>query len=365
MTFNRKQVKKHHKPGTAPGTLVAPEGAESPVIRLMAWNEDDLIEQDIGAPEEITSFLKKWPVVWINVDGLGSTDIVERLGKIFKIHPLALEDLFNLHHRPKTEDFEDHLFIISRMASLKKDMLDIEQLSLFVGERFVLSFQERAGDCLDPVRERIRYGKGRRIRFSRADYLAYAIVDAVIDGYFPVLEAYGEKLNLLEDSVVENPHKELIANIHDIKRDLRYLRHGMWPMREMVSAFAANDEIVHEDTRPFLRDCHDHIIQVLDMLETYRERASGLIDIYLSSLGNRTNEIMRVLTIIATIFIPLSFIAGLYGMNFDPSTSPFNMPELRWPYGYPFALAVMAAIAGGLLLWFRRKGWLGAPRQNP
>lgn len=357
MAQRKKQIiRKRQKPGASPGTLAAPEGAQAPIITLMAYDKDGLIEKTVKAPEEITPCLKPDGIVWVNVDGLGSVTFLEDIGRLFNLHTLALEDVLTTHQRPKTEDYGDHLFIVTRMASIRDGVLDMEQFSLFVGKNFVLSFQEKPGDCLDAVRQRIR--GGRRIRMMHSDYLAYAIVDAVIDGYFPVLENYGEKLYGLEDEVVEKPRHELIARIHDAKRDLRALRHSLWPMREMLNGFSADTDVVHEETRPYLRDAHDHIIQVLDMLETYREVASSLVDIYLSSVSNRMNEIMKVLTIIATIFMPLSFIASLYGMNFHTDVSPWNMPELNWRFGYFYALGLMAAVTGGLMVYFRRRGWI-------
>jgi len=357
MTYHRQKiVRKKKKPGTAPGTLTAPEGAPASVMTMMAYNHENLTEKEIASPDEIAPFLQSCDVVWVNIDGLGTVEILEEFGRILNLHMLALEDVLNTNHRPKTEDYGDHLFIVTRMASLKEGNLDIEQISLFVGKKFVLTFQEKAGDCLDPVRNRIRNGK--RIRVLYSDYLAYAIVDAISDGYFPALETFGELLYALEDEVVKRPRQELIARIHDTKRDLRSLRHSLWPMREMLNGFAADTDVVREQTRPYLRDAQDHVIQALDMLETYREMASGLLDIYLSSVSQKMNEVMKVLTIIATIFIPLSFIAGVYGMNFDTSY-PLNMPELRWEYGYPAVMGCMAAVAIGLLFYFKRRGWLG------
>lgn len=357
MTQSKKNIiRRKLKPGTAPGTLTTPDGANAPRMHVMAYNADGIVERAFAAPEEIIPLMQTCDVTWVNVDGLGSSALLEEFGRILNLHMLALEDVLNTHQRPKTEDYGDHLFIVTRMASMKQEALDIEQVSMFVGRKFVLTFQETSGDCLDPVRHRIRMGQ--RLRLLHSDYLAYALIDAVIDGYYPVLEYYGEKLYALEDAVVTAPRQELISRIHDTKRDLRQLRHSLWPMREMLNGFSADADVVHEETRPYLRDAHDHIIQVLDMLESYREMASGLLDIYLSSNANRMNEIMKVLTIIATIFMPLSFIASLYGMNFDTS-QPLNMPELSWRYGYFFALGLMAFVAAGFLYFFRKRGWLG------
>lgn len=345
-------------PGSAPGALIAPPESGQSVISVTAYNDDEIVEQTLDKPEDIKPLLKKWPVVWINVDGLGSTNTLEKLGEIFDLHVLALEDVLNIHHRPKVEEHKEHLFMVVRMASIRNDKLDMEQVSLFLGKNFVLSFQERQSDMFDQVRKRL-HKSDKRHRFLKSDYLAYALIDAVVDGYFPVLEHYTDRLTELEDKVIADPDHKFIERTHDIKRDFQVLRHGIWPMREALNKLSGDMPFVHDETTPFLRDCYDHVIQVIDILETYRERASGLTDIYLSSLSNKMNEVMKVLTIIATIFIPLGFIAGLYGMNFDPNVSPFNMPELRWYFGYPLALGIMLIVAGGLVWYFWRKGWIG------
>lgn len=339
--------------------MSVPEGAVPPRITLIACNADTMIEEEIETVEEIRPHLKKWDVLWINVDGLGSPKTFEDLGSLLSLHPLALEDITNLNHRPKMDDYGDYLFVVAKMFSIAGGRLDSEQLSLFMGKKFVLTVQERVGDCFDPVRERLRRGKGPRMRLLHADYLAYAILDSVIDGYFPVLEHFGDRLNALEDRILENPEQKEMAVSHDIRRNIQILRHDVWPMREMINGLVNNHDLVRDDTRPFVRDCYDHIIQTLDILEIYRERCAGMMDIYLSSMSHKMNEIMKVLTIISTIFIPLSFIAGVYGMNFDHSASRLNMPELHWAYGYPFALALMLAVALVLLSYFWRKGWLG------
>lgn len=357
MAHSKKQIiRKKQKPGASPGTLAAPDGALRPAMTMMAYNQATLTEKTIQSPEEIVPFLANSDVVWVDICGLGSVETVEEFGRILNLHMLALEDVMNTNQRPKAEDYGDHLFIVTRMADMQNGSLDLEQVSMFIGKNFLLSFQEKPGDRLEPVRVRIR--SGQRIRFLHSDYLAYAIVDAVIDGYFPVLESFGEKLYALEDEVIGKPQPHLVARIHETKRDLRALRHSLWPMREMLNSFSADTDVVHEQTRPYLRDAHDHIIQVLDLMESYREMASGLVDIYLSSISNRMNEVMKMLTIIATIFMPLSFIASLYGMNFNTAASPWNMPELNWHLGYPYALGLMGAVGAGFIIYFRRKGWL-------
>ncbi len=270
----------------------------------------------------------------------------------------ALEDVVNVHQRPKVEEYEDHSFIVTRM--IQSDQAPTtEQVSMFLGERFLLTFQEQPGDCFNLVRDRLRKHRGQ-IRERKADYLVYALLDAVIDGYFPVFEDFGERLETLENLVMGQPSRDLVAQIHGMKRNLLALRRAIWPQREMVNALM-RESLTHisDETRPYLRDCYDHTIQLMDVVETYREIASGLADVYLSSTSARMNEVMKVLTIIATIFMPLGFIASLYGMNFDAKASPWNMPELEWYWGYPFALVLMSVVALGFLAYFRRKGWIG------
>lgn len=358
----RAMRRRHHdKPGTAPGTITEPEDACNPMISVMAYNETDLIEKNLSRLTEIRAHLQQWPITWINVDGLGSADILRELGDIFQLHALALEDVSNTHHRAKAEDYDDYLFVITHMLRQMDDGLDREQISLFIGNNFVLTIQERpGGDILDSVRDRLRRGKGRLIRKAGGDYLGYTILDTIIDGYFPIMEHFGDEISLLEDSVIDNPSRTLIGETHDIKRQLQLLRQCIWPMREVIVNMSSDNNIIKEETRLYLRDIRDHVTNIMDLLEIDRERASGLIDVYLSSVNNQMNETMRVLTVIATIFIPLSFIASVYGMNFDTSISPWNMPELNWFYGYPFALGLMALVALILLGYFARRGWVRA-----
>jgi len=353
--FSRRKVVNQAAP---PGTLIEPEGAPEPVVSVVAYDQTRLVERTLRDPDELPALLREYQVVWVNVNGLGDAALMHQLGEIFGLHSLALEDVLNTRHRPKAEAYDDNLFVVTRMAQIRGDALDVEQVSLFLGKRFVVSFQERPGDCFAPVRERIRKG-GTRVRFMGADYLAYALIDAIVDAYFPVLEHYSERLNDAEDAVVADPENHTVEHIHALKRDFQVLRHGIWPFREALRDLSDEMPFIREETKLFLRDCHDHVIQIVDILETFRERAAGLNDLYLSSLSNRMNEVMKVLTIIATIFIPLSFIAGVYGMNFNPQVSPLNMPELQWYLGYPFALGIMALVAVGLLYYFRRKGWIG------
>jgi magnesium transporter len=297
-------------------------------------------------------------VNWIDIVGLGDPETFSHLGETFGFHPLALEDAANLHQGPKFEDYGDTDFIVLRMPSLSPQ-LDLEQVSVFVGEHLLVTVQEKPGDCFDPLRSRIRKNKGR-VRRRGAAYLAYAILDAVVETFYPVVEHYTDRLEELESRVLANATENVVAEIHAIRHDLRVLRRAIGPTREMLSAMARVDTSdAQDDTHVFLRDCHDHTVQLLETLDTNREFASSLMDLHLSNMSMRMNEVMKVLTVIATIFIPLGFIAGVYGMNFDADASRWNMPELRWIYGYPFALGVMALTAGGLAYWFRSKGWLG------
>lgn len=354
-------IRRRVPPGAPPGTLLADPDAVAPEVRLIAYGPDGLEEREIAAVEELEATPGALPVTWINVDGLADLALIKALGELFGLHRLALEDVVNVHQRPKVEEYEHHAFVVTRMIQSAAAPTG-EQISMFLGDRFVLTFQERAGDCFEPVCERIREHRGQ-IRERGADYLAYALLDAVIDSCFPVLEEYGERIEALEAAVMTAPGEHHVPEIHAVKRELLGLRRTIWPQREMLSALARDSTAyISEPTQIYLRDCYDHTVQLMDLLESYREITSSLIDVYLSSVSARMNGIMKVLTIIATIFIPLGFIAGVYGMNFDRDVSPWNMPELGWVLGYPFALALMLLTALGLLGFFYRRNWLGGRR---
>jgi magnesium transporter len=354
--------KRYSLPGTPPGFLPQQQDAAHEVrITAIHYTPERYTEEQL---DDLDAFLKRIPkagVLWLNVDGLESISVLETLGQHFGLHHLSLEDVLNIPQRPKLEDYETYHFLILRMAMLHDVQAyagTTEQVSLFLGPSYVLTFQEHPGDVFEPVRQRIRQGRVR-IRGSGADYLAYALLDAAIDGFFPVLEALSERLAALEEEVLATPTRQTLEEIYAIRRALTNLRRAIWPAREAVNAFARTDSaLVTDHTRLFLRDCYDHVLQVLDVLESYRELVSGLMETYLSSQSHQMNEVMKVLTIIATIFIPLTFIAGIYGMNFDVEKSPWNMPELHWYLGYPASLALMAFTAVALILFFRRKGWL-------
>ncbi len=343
--------------GAAPGTLISHPDAPPPTLRVMGFGPDGIEELEPDSPAELAELKGRWPVLWVDVVGVGHAESIEAIGEVFGLHRLAMEDVINVHQRPKVEEYADYLFAVTRSATLE-DRVDTEQLSLFLGADWVVTFQERSGDGWEPVRDRLRGGRGR-IRSAGAGYLFYALVDAVVDGYYPLLEEFGERLELLEETVIDDPREELVGVIHAARRDALALRQSIWPMREAMGQLFRDDfAVIDAETRVYLRDAYDHTIQVIDLLENYREMASSLLEVYLSSVSQRMNEVMKVLTIIATIFIPLTFIAGIYGMNFDREASPLNMPELGWYWGYPAVWAVMIVISLGLVWYFRRKGWL-------
>lgn len=352
----RRKAKKH-RTGAAPGHLHADPDAHPTHIRVIAYGPDEIVDREVADVQEVAAILGQYPVTWIDVTGLRDVAAIEALGAMFKLHPLALEDVLNVNQRAKVEGYDDYLFVVTHMYSTS-DPRDSQQVSMFLGARGVLTFEEKPRDCFDAVRKRLHEARPR-IRSSGADYLAYTLLDAIVDGYFPVVETLGEYLEGLENRVIGNPDNEMLGRIHEVKRVLLELRRNAWPQRDALASLTREDSpLISRDTQVFLRDCHDHAVRLMDLIENHREVATSLVDLYMSSLSQRMNEVMKVLTIIATIFIPLSFIAGVYGMNFDPGASPLNMPELRWYFGYPLALLLMAAVAGGLAVWFRRKGWL-------
>ncbi|WP_315788774.1 magnesium/cobalt transporter CorA [Fischerella sp. JS2] len=351
----------YHQPGTIPGTIIVDANAPPPKIVLIDYSPTEAISKEVETPEECIPYLDTESVTWVDVRGLGSEDILQRLGQVFELHPLVLEDIVNVPERPKVEDYEDQLVIIARMVMPKKKShgFHSEQVSFVLGKHYLLTVQEEPKrDCFEPVRSRIFKNKGIICK-NGPDYLAYALIDAIIDGFFPVLEKYGERIEDLEDEVISQPTPKTLKKIYKVKRELLQLRRAIWPQRNLLHTLIQDDnEMIRNEVRVYLRDCYDHAVQVIDMVETYRELASGLMDVYLSAVSNRMNEIMKLLTVISAIFIPLTFIAGVYGMNFNTEKSPYNMPELNWYWGYPACLAVMAIIAVVLLYIFWRKGWL-------
>jgi len=348
--------KRSKKAGLPPGTLVhiGEKKAEALKITIMDYDEAHLEEREIKTIDECLLFKDKTTVTWMNIDGLHQVEIMEKLGECYGLHPLVLEDILNTDQRPKMEDYGEYLYIVLRMLneSEKSSEIESEQISLILGPNFVFSFQEREGDIFDPIRERIRNSKGR-IRKMGADYLAYTLLDFIVDNYFVILERTGEKIELLEEKLVTRATPDTLQTIHHLKREMIFLRKAVWPLREVVSGLERGESsLIRESTRIYLRDVYDHAIQTIDTIETYRDMVSGMLDIYLSSVSNRLNSVMKVLTIIATIFMPLTFLAGIYGMNFK------YMPELEWRWGYPFIWLIMLGIGVFMLLYFKKKKWL-------
>ena len=343
------------KTGLPPGTVVySGEDQTARVkITLIEYNEKEFLEKEFTDFDECILHVKPDMVKWINVDGIHNTDLIQKIGEKFSIHSLTLEDIANTDQRPKFEEYDNYLASIMKMLSHNSET-QAEQLSvLLLDNNTVLSFQEtQAGDAFDIIRARIRSGKGR-VRKMGADYLAYCLIDAVVDLYFVILEKIGDRIEVLEEELVDNPNRETMKFLHSMKREMIFLRKAVWPMRELINNFERTEsKLVKKPTRLFLRDLYDHTIRVIDTVETYRDLLSGMMDVYLSSVSNRMNEVMKVLTIITTIFIPLSFIAGVYGMNFD------NMPELHWKYSYYALWAVMISVAIGMVFYFKKRKWL-------
>ena len=323
-------------------------------VSVINYNAIDFQEKEVSNVEEAYSLKDKSSVTWLNIDGVHKPEIIEQVGTHFGIHPLVLEDIANTGQRPKIDDFDEYIFVVLRMLRFdeKENETKTEQVSIVLGRDFVISFQELEGDVFDAIRERLRNNKGR-IRKIGADYLAYTLIDAIVDNYFIILEKLGETIEDIEDKLVTNTSTETLRTIHDLKREMVFLRKSVWPLREVISRMERSESpLINKSTHIYLRDVYDHTIQVMDSVETFREMLSGMLDIYLSSVSNRMNEVMKVLTVIATIFIPLTFLAGIYGMNFR------HMPELELPWSYPAILTLMFTVAILMVVYFRRKKWI-------
>lgn len=363
----RAQIHRRSAPGTTPGTINVAPDALATSIDVIAYDKERCVEKSRVSVKELEEFVSRWAVVWVNVVGLGSLETLTGIAKVFKIHPLAMEDVVNVHQRAKADQFENNVYCVVRMPDSCHDQLT-EQLSIVLGKNYVVTFQERPNDCFDLVRNRIRHDQSIVREESTADYLAYRLIDAVVDAYFPIMENLGDRLDDLDDRTTAGGGQGAFADLHLAKRELLLLRRAIWPLRDAIRELQVEDTpFISNRIRLFMRDCHDHAIQLIDLVEAYRDIASDIRDFHLSSVSLRMNEIMKTLTIIATIFIPLSFIASLYGMNFDTNVSPWNMPELEWRFGYPFALALMLATTGIMLSYFKRHGWIwrGKPKEDP
>ncbi|MDD5403611.1 MAG: magnesium/cobalt transporter CorA [Sulfuricella sp.] len=348
--------KRSKKAGLPPGSLVHIGEQKTDVMKfsVLDYDEQNCSETILSRIEQCFVYRDRPSITWLDIEGVHDIHALEKIGQCFGLHPLVVEDILNTDQRPKIEDYGDYLYIVLRMLTngSEKGEISSEQVSLILGENFVLSIQEGAkGDVFDSVRTRIRSSKGQ-IRKLGADYLAYSLIDAVVDNYFIILERIGERVESLEETLISDPGQETLHLIHNLKREMIYLRKSVWPLREVVSGMQRRDSIlIRESTGYYLRDVYDHTIQVIDTVETFRDMLSGMLDIYLSSISNRTNAVMKVLTVIATIFIPLTWIAGVYGMNFK------NMPELGWRYGYLASWIAMIFVALGMVIYFKKKKW--------
>jgi magnesium transporter len=348
--------KRSLKTGLPPGSLVyiGDKKAEEAKISVIEFDENRFDKRSLSQIRECFTFKNKTSVTWIDVDLVNQVDIIEKIGECYGFHPLVLEDILNTDQRPKFEDFGDYIYVVLRilMCNGNNDGIVSEQVSIILGPNYVISFQERELDVFTALRERLEIGKGR-MRKSGADYLAYALIDTIVDNYFVVLEKLGERIEELEEQLIAAPTTAVLNAIHKLKRDMIFMRKSIWPLREVVAALERGDSaLINEPTRIYLRDVYDHTIQVIDTMETFRDMLSGMLDIYLSSVNYRLNEVMKILTMIATIFIPLSFIVGVYGMNFK------YMPELEWRWSYPAVMLLMLIIGLCMLVFFRKKKWI-------
>lgn len=353
-------VKKfYHPPGTPPGTIVRHKH-EKPVpmrLSLIDFDESVFEEKPDVTAADCKESLSRPTITWIHAQGHMEPNTMRELAGMFELHQLAIEDVINIGQRPKMETYDDQVFVIMSLPILNGDGLRVEQISLFLGENYVISFHAGALDPFEPVRDRLRNKTGR-IRSRAADYLLYALMDIIIDQAFPTLEVFGERIEDLENELLGTPGKPTLQTLHQLKRELLLLRRMLWPHRELMNKLLRDEtELVTSETRVFLRDCYDHTVQIMDFMETYRDMTASMLDVYLSSVSNRLNETMRVLTIIATLFIPPTFIVGVYGMNFDRQASPWNMPELGWEYGYPLAWLAIILVVAGMLMFFKKRDW--------
>jgi len=343
------------KVGLSPGTpvYVGEKKIEKVRISVIDYDEAQFQEKEIKSVDECLVFKDKPTVTWINIDGIHQVDIIEKIGKYFDLHPLIVEDIVNTDQRIKMEDFGNYIFIVLKMVSYdqKEDLMKAEQVSLILGSNFVISFKEAESDIFNPIRERIKNGKGRHRKMG-ADYLTYSLLDGIVDHYFIILDKLGERIEDIEDELVANPRPETLAEIHRLRREMIFLRKSVWPLREIIACLERGEtSLIQKSTEIYLRDVYDHTIQVMDAVDTFRDMLAGMIETYLSSISNKMNEVMKVLTIIATIFIPLTFIAGVYGMNFK------FMPEIEWRGGYFIVWLFMIAVGVFMVFYFKRKKW--------
>jgi len=357
----RRRRKHRTEPGSSPGQITAPPESPKPILKLIHYSQAEFTEKEIPTVAELPP--RNGSITWLNVDGLGDAEIIKEIGTRYNLHPLALEDVVSSYsQRPKFEDYDDSVFIVARMP-IQQDgrcsSASTEQICFFLLDKTVVTFQEvPGGDPFEKVRERLRKSKGK-IRSRGADYLIYALLDAIIDSYFPLLEEQGDNIELIEQEILDNPVPETLIRLHGLKQELILVRRSLWPLREVVNSLIRDaSDCVTDETKLFLRDCYDHSSQLLEITDTYRDLCADLMDIYLSKVSNRTNDVVKFLTIISTIFIPLTFVVGVYGMNFNTESSPYNMPELKAYYGYPGVMLAMLLMSFSLILYFKKKKWI-------
>ncbi len=344
--------------GASPGTLIADPAARRSELRLTLISPERSRTIEQASIDDVHANRDRWPILWLDCTGLANVDLIARIGRIFNLHPLALEDVVNTGQRPKVDFFEDHAFIVVKMID---DVAThrYEQISLFLGGNFIVTFQEREGDPFDPVRKRIESSAPNRLRTRGADYLAYALIDAIVDSYFPPIEAAGDVVDGIEDEMLHKAHRHQMRQLHELRRDANVLKGVLWPMRDALATLIRNDApLVKAETKIFLNDTLDHSLRQIELVETQRDMLTGLIEMHLSLMQARTNDVISYLTIVSVIFMPLTFLVGVWGMNFDPAASPWNMPELKAYYGYPSALLFMVLVAAGLIAFFKWKRWL-------
>ena len=351
-----KYSKQKSKIGMSPGSLVyVGERTDEPVkISIMDYTGERLDEYADATIEDIRKCMREPSVTWVNISGIHDMTIIEMIGKEFDLHPLLLEDLVNTRHRAKIDDYEDYFFIVLKMVFQEsgQNQLQYEHVCLVVGPSYLISFQEREGDVFGPVRDRLRKLKGR-IRKAGPDYLGYALMDMIVDHYYVILEQMGEEIESIQEEALENPTTQTFNAIHATRHQLIFLRKTIWPMRELIGSLLRGESgLIHESVMVYLQDVYDHVVQVIDTVETYRDLLAGTLDTYMSSVSNKMNEVMKVLTVIATLFIPLTFLAGIYGMNFT------HMPELEWRYAYPAFWVVVVIVFLGMFWWVKKKKWI-------
>ncbi|RWB59845.1 magnesium/cobalt transporter CorA [Mesorhizobium sp.] len=359
-TVRKRAPLKTHRPpvGASPGTLIADPAARRSELRLTLISPEKFRTIDNASIDELNTHCDRWPVVWLDCTGLANIPLIEEIGRIFNLHPLALEDVVNTDQRPKVDFFEDHAFVALRMID-DVTAHRYEQIAVFFGRNFVVTFQEREGDPFDPVRKRIVASMPNRLRSRGADYLAYALIDAIVDSYFPPIEAASETVDGIEDQMLNTPHKHQMRQLHELRRDANVLKGVLWPMRDALATLIRNDvPFVTAETKIFFNDTLDHSLRLIELVENQRDMLTGLIEMHLSLTQARTNDVISYLTIVSVIFMPLTFLVGVWGMNFEPESSPWNMPELKAYYGYPVALLFMLAVAIGLVAFFKWKKWL-------